>query len=197
VDKSEAEKILRSVPFNQGFHFAIDIGKFTGETAINLFSFYEELRTIEPQSPKFHFQRRDFQKWIETTIGDEELSVRIDKTASGLNAEELKKELLKTIQARLNELQSSSMQIAPHSSIAGQEPKKFTLEELKQYNGQSGKPTYFAFEGKVYDASTSSFWIGGSHMASHNAGKDLTNALKSAPHDDEVLSKTKQVGILV
>ena len=127
------------------------------------------------------------------------MSIRIDKTPAGLNADELKKELLKTIQARLNELQSSSILTELHSSTPAseKEQKKFTSEELKQYDGQAGKPAYFAFEGKVYDTSTSSLWNGGSHMASHNAGKDLTEALKSAPHGDEVFSKTKQVGILV
>jgi len=102
VGKSEAEKILSSVPFEQGFHFATDLGKYTGETAINLFSFYEELRTIGPQSVKFHFQRRDF---------------------GGLH--------------------------------------------------------------------------GTGFKVAHEAGKDLTEAIKSAPHGEEVFSKVKQVGVLV
>lgn len=203
VGKSEAEKILSSVPFEQGFHFATDLGKYTGETAINLFSFYEELRTVELLSVKFHFQRRDFQKWIETTLGDQELSSKIDKVPSGLTDDELKKELLKTVQARLTVLQTISntpiKQTVPQMSAkaSGDEPKKFTLEELKQYNGQAGKPVYFAFEGKVYDVTTSGFWVGGLHSAMHEAGKDLSEAIISAPHGLEVFSRAKQVGILV
>ena len=209
VDKSQAAKILRSVPFEQGFHFAADLGKFTGETAINLFSFYEELRTIEPKSVKFHLQRRDFQKWVETTLEDAELASRIDKTPSGLNDEELKEEILRIVQMRLMELQSvalltepqsvseaASKQTSPELGMNAEEPKKFTVEDLKQNNGQSGKPAYFAFEGKVYDVSESSLWIGGEHMAAHDSGKDLTGALKSAPHGEEVFSKVKKVGVL-
>ena len=201
-DRSEAQKILRSVPFDQGFHFATDLGKFTGETAINLFSFYEELRTIEPQSVKFHFYRRDFQNWIQTTLQDPELASQLDKTPSGLTDVELKEALLKTVQTRLVELRteinSSTKQATPPESgkASGPELKKFTAEELKQFNGQDGNPAYFAFEGKVYDVSASGFWGGGSHMAAHDAGKDLTQALKSAPHGEEVFGKVKQVGVL-
>ena len=198
TSKPEAQKILRSVQFGEGFHFSTDIGKFTGETAINLFSFSEELRTIEPKSVKFHFQRRDFQKWIETTLGDQELASRIDKTPSGLNDEELRKELLDIVQFRFTELQSSSNLPTPQSGEkAGQELKKFTLEELKGFNGQGGNPAYFAFEGKVYDVSSSGLWNNGSHMAAHAAGKDLTEAIKSAPHDEEVFARVKQVGVIV
>jgi hypothetical protein len=85
LDKTSAQKILRTLPFEQGFHFSTGIGKYTPETAVNLFSFYEELKTIELQSVRFHFQRRDFQKWIETSLEDYDLASRIDKTPAGLN----------------------------------------------------------------------------------------------------------------
>jgi predicted heme/steroid binding protein len=196
TNKSGTEKILRSVPFEQGFHFATDEGKFTAETAINLFSFYEELRTIDLQSVKFHFLRRDFQNWMETTLGDQELALRIDKTPSGLSDEELRKELLKTVQTRLTELQTIINRLSKNISVPGQELTKFTLEELEQYNGSGGKPVYFAFEGKVYDSSNSSFWQTGNHMGAHNSGKDLTEDIKSAPHGTEVFGKLKQVGVL-
>lgn len=82
----------------------------------------------------------------------------------------------------------------------GEELKKFSLEELKQYNGQAGKPIYFAFNGKIYDVSLSSSWFGGVHnpryKVAHQAGKDLTQDIKSAPHGEEVFAKLKQVGVL-
>jgi predicted heme/steroid binding protein len=203
TDKAEAQKILRSLTFEQGFQFTTNVGKYTGETAINLFSFFEELRIIDLQSVKFHFQRRDFQKWIETTLGDKELAFRIDQTTSGVNEEKLKQELLKTVQERLIELQtaanSPSKQVPTEvvtATAPGQEIKKFTAEELKQFNGQEGKPVYLAFDGKVYDVTDSSFWQGGNHLGAHQAGNDLTEAMKSAPHSDDVLSKMKQIGVL-
>jgi Predicted heme/steroid binding protein len=33
--------------------------------------------------------------------------------------------------------------------------KQFTLEELKQYNGENGQPAYVAIDGIVYDVSMS------------------------------------------
>jgi len=63
VDKAAAQKILSSVGFETGFYFFIDIGKKTGEPALDLSGLYEELRVIELQSVRFHFQRKDFQKW--------------------------------------------------------------------------------------------------------------------------------------
>jgi hypothetical protein len=105
-DKSSTQKFLSSVSYDRGFHFFSDIGRYTGETAINLFSFYEELRTIEPSSVKFHFGRGDFQNWIAGTLGDTELAEKINKIGSNLSTETLRKELLNVIRARLEDLQA-------------------------------------------------------------------------------------------
>jgi len=75
--------------------------------------------------------------------------------------------------------------------------KKFTLEELKQYDGREGRPAYIAYKGKVYDVSESYLWISGDHQGQHEAGKDITNEMKYAPHGEEMLERVKLVGILV
>jgi len=77
------------------------------------------------------------------------------------------------------------------------EEKEFTLSELGEFNGRNGKQTYIAFKGRVYDVSDSPMWIDGDHMASHEAGKDLTSEIEIAPHGEEMLQKAKQVGKLV
>ena len=77
------------------------------------------------------------------------------------------------------------------------EERKFTLAELAEFNGKGGKPAYIAFQGKVYDASASAFWMEGDHMGAHQAGKDLTSEIELAPHREEVLQRTKQVGVIV
>ena len=105
-NKAKIQKILSSVPYERGFHFFTDTGKYTGETAINLFSFYEELKTIEPESVKFHFQRRDPQNWVGSTLGDSELANRIDRIDASLSGENLKRELFNVVQTRLKELQA-------------------------------------------------------------------------------------------
>jgi len=75
--------------------------------------------------------------------------------------------------------------------------KKFTLEELKQYDGRNGRPAYIAYKGKVYDVSESILWIGGDHQGQHEAGKDITDEMKFAPHGEETLERVKLIGVLV
>jgi predicted heme/steroid binding protein len=82
-------------------------------------------------------------------------------------------------------------------TFLAEELRKFTLEELKEYDGKNGKPAYIAYQGKVYDVSLSGLWGEGEHMGMHQAGKDLTEDLELAPHRDEVLEKAKLVGVLV
>ena len=53
------------------------------------------------------------------------------------------------------------------------------------------------FEGKIYDVTDSSLWHNGDHMSAHQAGKDLTEAIKIAPHNKDVFNRINQVGVLV
>ena len=77
------------------------------------------------------------------------------------------------------------------------ELKKVTVQELEENNGKNGKPAYFAYKGKVYDVSESSFWLDGDHLGMHQAGKDLTEELEMAPHKEENFQRVKLVGDLV
>jgi predicted heme/steroid binding protein len=198
IDKEAIHRILRVVPYESGFHFFTGVGKYTGETAISLFSFFEELRTVEPSSVRFHFQRRDFQSWIRETLGDKELADGVDKINAELSDEDLKEALLKILQTRFVELQtlSNKQNEQKAASSLGEELKKFSLDELRQYDGQGGKPVYIVFNGKVYDVSSSSSWSGGSHLGIHNRNENLGEKIKSAPHGEEVFDKVKQVGVI-
>jgi predicted heme/steroid binding protein len=75
--------------------------------------------------------------------------------------------------------------------------RSFTREELRRYRGENGAPTYFAYRGKVYDASGSWHWRDGRHWLVHAAGEDLTEALADAPHSEELLARLPVVGVLV
>lgn len=89
-------------------------------------------------------------------------------------------------------LKAKKKEAAP-SSTGGD----LTLENLVSYDGKEGRPAYFAFEGKVYDATQSHLWKQGLHMGRHNAGADLTEALKLAPHGREKVSAMSLVGDLI
>jgi len=75
--------------------------------------------------------------------------------------------------------------------------RTFTREELSKFTGEDGGPVYFAYEGKVYDASASWQWRGGTHQVRHAAGRDLTEALSGAPHGEDLLARLPIIGELV
>ena len=71
----------------------------------------------------------------------------------------------------------------------------FTKEELEKFDGRNGL-VYFAYGGKVYDASHSFHWKKGIHQVRHHAGGDLTEALNQAPHGPDLLERLNIVGRL-
>ncbi|MCL4489066.1 MAG: cytochrome B5 [Chloroflexi bacterium] len=74
--------------------------------------------------------------------------------------------------------------------------RRFTKEELAQYDGRNGARALIACQGVVYDVTTSFLWQKGRHQVLHYAGADLTDELKQAPHDAELLKRFPVVGIL-
>ena len=92
------------MPHDKWFHFFTDLGRSTGETATNLDAFAQKLERINADSVKFHFQRNDFQNWIQTTVGDGVLAERINHISGQLPVEDLRNELVKTVQKRISQL---------------------------------------------------------------------------------------------
>jgi predicted heme/steroid binding protein len=74
---------------------------------------------------------------------------------------------------------------------------ELTLAELSQFDGMEGRPAYFSYGGKVFDATTSKLWKNGVHMGRHHAGEDLTEELKLAPHGDDKITAMPVAAILV
>jgi len=97
-------KILSDVPHDKGFYFYSDLGRYTGETATNLETFAQKLEMMNADSVKFHFQRNDYQNWIKTTVGDDVLAERIYHISCQLPVEDLRKELVKAVQKRIDQL---------------------------------------------------------------------------------------------
>ena len=75
--------------------------------------------------------------------------------------------------------------------------KDMTADELASYDGKEGRPAFFAFDGRIYDATESPLWKNGSHAGRHLAGFDLSHALKQAPHGIEKFGPTPVVGRLL
>lgn len=74
--------------------------------------------------------------------------------------------------------------------------QKYTLEELKQFDGKDGRRAYVAYKGKVYDVTHSTQWEDGDHYGQHAAGLDLTEAMDMAPHEEDALGDFPVVGEL-
>ncbi len=72
-----------------------------------------------------------------------------------------------------------------------------SLAEMANFDGREGHPAYFAYKGKIYDASASKLWKKGSHMQRHHAGVDLTELLAQAPHDEGKILALPEIGLLV
>ncbi|MCW4002238.1 MAG: DUF5752 family protein [Candidatus Bathyarchaeota archaeon] len=108
VAKPKGQKLLGTVPYENGFHFFTELRKYTGVTATSLVEFAQKLQIIPVQSVTFHFQRQDFQNWFKNAIGDEELAKRIDQINERplwSSNENLRKEISKKVQNRIAELQ--------------------------------------------------------------------------------------------
>lgn len=101
----KAQKILSPVPYDHGFHFFAPDGHYSGETATSLCSFLNDLKHLDIESIRFHFERRDFQKWLRTTIGDEELAQKIDEIDRTTPDEPLRQQLSEVVEKRISELQ--------------------------------------------------------------------------------------------
>lgn len=73
---------------------------------------------------------------------------------------------------------------------------EFTRSQLALHNGQDKETIYVAYQGLVYDVTTSRLWRNGKHYE-HWAGQDLTAELADAPHSEKVFEKFEAVGTFI
>lgn len=59
----------------------------------------------------------------------------------------------------------------------------------QENDGREGRPAWVKVGDHLYDFSSSKRWGDGSHFGRHQAGQDLTEALKGAPHGPEKLAQ--------
>lgn len=70
------------------------------------------------------------------------------------------------------------------------------LADLAQHDGREGRKAYVAVAQVIYDVSASSRWVDGNHLDTHQAGADLTEELKGAPHVRSLIERFPVVGRL-
>ena len=101
LNAAKANEILRSVSYEKGFHFFSPDGHYTGETATTLCFFLRELRHVGIESVRFHFHRGDFQKWLRTTIDDQELANSIENMDKNISDEEFLRQIIDLVEKRI------------------------------------------------------------------------------------------------
>ena len=103
----DATEVLRTVPFENGFHFCTYGGLYANVTATSLSDFVDKLMEIDGESIEFHYPRGDFQYWITKILGDEELGNRMCFVDRSYNKEQLRQELVRIVTDRISELTRS------------------------------------------------------------------------------------------
>lgn len=73
---------------------------------------------------------------------------------------------------------------------------KLRRHQLALYNGQDKPKIYVAYQGRIYDVTSSRHWRRGRHYE-HWAGQDLTQELAQAPHAEEVFARVPCIGELL
>jgi hypothetical protein len=113
----EATRILRTVRDDEAFYFYEAFGKPTGEKAKSLFDFLEKISSVKLESLLFHLQRKDFENWIEKTLGDSKLAKEIGKITPS-RKENLRKEIHSTIEKHINKLRDASLTLLVNPDLA-------------------------------------------------------------------------------
>lgn len=96
-----ALKAFAPVSGDMGFHFYVDVNKPLGFSTQSLEEFYRFIMQVITDSLEFHLYRGDFENWLREVLKDEELAEAVGNLkADGLKGEDLRKALLKAIDAK-------------------------------------------------------------------------------------------------
>lgn len=71
----------------------------------------------------------------------------------------------------------------------------YTKNQLALRNGHDKEEIWVAYQGFIYDVSSSRLWREGKHYE-HWAGQDLTHEIQDAPHTHKVFEKFEIIGLL-
>ena len=96
-----ALKALTPVPEEMRFHFYFGINQPSDLTSKTPEEFYSVIKHVSVDSLEFHLYRSDFENWLKEACKEPELADKIGGfKAARLKGEELRKELLKVLDAK-------------------------------------------------------------------------------------------------
>jgi hypothetical protein len=108
--KTEAASFLRTVDAHEAFHFYEGIGKPTGQSATSLPDLLSKVKSIKAESLLFHVERKDFENWIEKTLGDLVLAERIERMGHK-HGGDLRTRIQSILEKRIEQLNESCLTI--------------------------------------------------------------------------------------
>jgi hypothetical protein len=95
-----AFKIATQVAEETAFHFYVGVDKPLGFSARSIEEFYRVIKQVTSDSLDFHVYRSNFENWISQILNDKELAAEVTTLKeAGISGEELRKALLKAIDA--------------------------------------------------------------------------------------------------
>lgn len=104
---STISRVLRKLSREEAFYFFISIGNYIGESAASLEEFVKKIGEVNTRSLEFHLYRKDFEKWVAETLGDEKLAEQIKNVRDlNLTGDALRDKLYLVVSKRYEELKS-------------------------------------------------------------------------------------------
>jgi hypothetical protein len=87
------------------FHFCIDVGDYTGISAVSYEDFLTSIKQVNGKSLSFHVKRGDFERWVLDVLKDEKLAKEIGKLKKHkLRGQALRNRLYRIVSNRHKEL---------------------------------------------------------------------------------------------
>ena len=100
---------LRKLEQVAPFHFCVDVGDYTGISAVSYEDFLRSIKQVKAKSLSFHVERGDFQKWVLDVLKDKKLAKEIGKIKNQkLRGKALRNRLYRIVSKRRKELASKT-----------------------------------------------------------------------------------------
>jgi len=122
---TEVTRVLRMVRDEEAFYFYEAFGKPTGERAESLSDFLEKIKSVKLESLLFHLQRKDFQNWVENTLGDSKLAKKIGRIPPSCK-EDLRTKIHSAIENRIKELRETPLTLLVRENLAVASPSSMS-----------------------------------------------------------------------